>query len=72
MCLSIVTKYLSVRYTLQSDHDSHPKKARMSSELEHFDSLFPDIVADLTEDVALRKEIGFALDWFKQVSKWKI
>lgn len=43
------------------------KKSRSMSELEEFDSLFPDLVDDLTKIGLKDGQVSDAMKWFKEV-----
>ena len=43
------------------------KKARMETELEEFDKVFPQLLDDLTKQGLKDDQIASAMNWFKQV-----
>ena len=43
------------------------KKAKLTSELEEFDSIFPQLVDELTKSGKSEPEVHRALDYFKKV-----
>ncbi|XP_046574693.1 farnesyl pyrophosphate synthase-like [Haliotis rubra] len=48
------------------------KKSRSMSELEEFDSIFPDLVDGLTKIGLKDAEISDAMKWFKEVSEYNV